>query len=130
MKPHLLLFFLLIAPLHAADLPVLAAPDFKEPLLAVFDVPMPTTTRGASDVSTTPAQSIALMNSPLVIKQTEAWARAQAQAKPEEALRELFRRAFTREPGTSELNEFVHYSQNLSVTAHLFFNLKGFIFVP
>jgi hypothetical protein len=100
------------------------------PLLGVFDVPMPTTTRGARDVSTTPAQSIALMNSPMVIKQAEAWARAHTQAKPEEALRELFRRAFTREPGTSELNEFVRYSPKLSETAHLIINLKEFIFIP
>ena len=38
MKPHLLLLCLLIAPLHAADLPVLAAPDFKEPLPAEFKI--------------------------------------------------------------------------------------------
>jgi hypothetical protein len=100
------------------------------PLLGVFDVPMPTTTRGARDVSTTPAQSIALMNSPMVIKQAEAWARAHAKAVPEEALHELFRRAFTREPDTSELNEFVRYSPKLSETAHLLINLKEFIFVP
>jgi hypothetical protein len=68
--------------------------------------------------------------SAMVIKQTQAWANAHAQVKPEEALRELFRRAFTREPGTSELHEFLHYSKNLSETAHLLINLKEFIFVP
>ncbi len=55
---------------------------------------------------------------------------AHAQAKPDAALREIFRRSFTREPGTSELNEFLHYSKNLSETAHLRINLKEFIFVP
>ena len=99
------------------------------PLLSVFDVPMPTTTRGTRDVSTTPAQSIALMNNPLVIKQAEAWAKAHAKEPRVLALKELFRRCFTREPGAVELRDLAGYSKDLSETAHLMFNLKEFIFV-
>jgi hypothetical protein len=100
------------------------------PLLGVFDVPMPTTTRGTRDVSTTPAQSIALMNNPLVIKQAEAWAKAHAKEPRVLALKELFRLCFTREPGAVELRDLAAYSKNISETAHLMFNLKEFIFIP
>ena len=102
------------------------------PLFNVFDVPMPTTTRGARDVTTTPAQSIALMNSPFVRKQADAWAQANAKTDPAVALSSLFRQAFTREPSADEvkhLNAFLT-SSSLADTAHLIFNMKEFIFIP
>ncbi len=107
------------------------------PLQAVFDVPMPTTTRGARDISTTPAQAIAFLNSPFVRKQTEAWADSVINEDPIDALKKFYRIAFTREPVAEEVEVLEAFfreqrtkpAQALADTAHLILNLKEFIFI-
>lgn len=111
--------------------------SLQGPLLSVFDVPMPTTTRGVRDVSTTPAQAIAMLNSPFVRTQAERWAADHIDQPAEKSLSELFSSAFTRSPTTAELDALVAFVENgeedrktaLRDAAHLVFNFKEFLFV-
>lgn len=111
--------------------------SLQGPLLSVFDVPMPTTTRGVRDVSTTPAQAIAMLNSPFVRTQAKRWAADRIDLPVEESLGDLFSGAFTRSPSADELHELVAFVENgegdrkaaLCDVAHLVFNFKEFLFV-
>jgi hypothetical protein len=47
--------------------------NFLNPLMLVFDEPIPTTTVGARSVSNVPAQGLTLMNDPFVRGQAERW---------------------------------------------------------
>jgi hypothetical protein len=113
-------------------------------LFASFDVPMPNTTRGTRDVTTTPGQSITLLNSPFIQYQASTWAeRAQAAiakgSNVDAELHHLIGHAFSRQPREEELTALRAYHDSryrdgtliaLQQTAHLVFNLKEFIFLP
>ena len=114
-------------------------------LFASFDVPMPNTTRGSRDVSTTPGQAITLLNSPFVWYQAGKWAEGARSvlskgAPVEESLRALVHRAFSRPEAPGEVEAFRAYYEErcrisppetaLRQTAHLVFNLKEFIYLP
>jgi hypothetical protein len=113
-------------------------------LFSSFDVPMPNTTRGTRDVTTTPGQSITLLNSPFIQHQAHAWAeRAQAAiakgSSIDAELRQLITYAFSRGVREDELAALHAYHDArhpegaliaLQQTAHLVFNLKEFIFLP
>jgi hypothetical protein len=113
-------------------------------LFSSFDVPMPNTTRGTRDVTTTPGQSITLLNSPFIQHQAHAWAeRAQAAiakgSSIDAEMRQLITYAFSRDVREDELAALHAYHDArhpegaliaLQQTAHLVFNLKEFIFLP
>lgn len=113
-------------------------------LFASFDVPMPNTTRGARDVSTTPGQAITLLNSPFIQYQADKWAERAAAAiqngvKPDEQLASLLSHALSRPAKPNELSMLRGYYEEhlpegirvaLRQSAHLVFNLKEFIYLP
>jgi hypothetical protein len=105
---------------------------------------VPNTTRGTRDVTTTPGQSITLLNSPFIRHQARTWAEhadaAIAKGSTFDAeLRQLIVHAFSRQPREDELTALRAYHDSrypddvliaLQQTAHLVFNLKEFIFLP
>ena len=121
------------------------------PFLEVFDLPKPATTRGQRDATNVPAQSLALLNSPLVIGQAGEWGRRLADGEPTSVdgrITHMFLKALTREPTEAErarvtlyvsdvaadrgtLSELLLYDgQVWQDVAHSLFNLKEFIFIP
>lgn len=86
-------------------LPTLRKSQLSEvDLLNLFDFPDPNTLKGSRDVTTVPTQALYLMNSPFLIKQSKAAARAllaQKAASEEERVREFVLRALGR-PASSE----------------------------
>ena len=86
-------------------LPTLRKSQLSEvDLLNLFDFPDPNTLKGSRDVTTVPTQALYLMNSPFLIKQSKAAARAllaQSAASEEERVREFVLRALGR-PASSE----------------------------
>ena len=86
-------------------LPTLRKSQLSEvDLLNLFDFPDPNTLKGSRDVTTVPTQALYLMNSPFLIKQSQAAARAllaQNAASEEERVREFLLRALGR-PASSE----------------------------
>ncbi|MBS1825066.1 MAG: PSD1 domain-containing protein [Acidobacteria bacterium] len=95
------------------------------PFLEVFDVYKPTSTRGQRDVTTVPAQSLALLNSPFVIEQAGKW----AQKEPD--VDSMFLRVFGRRPSGAERDSALTF-QNAEGRAnliHALWNLKEFLYV-
>lgn len=86
-------------------LPTLRKSQLSEvDLLNLFDFPDPNTLKGSRDVTTVPTQALYLMNSPFLIKQSKAAARAllaQNAASEEERVRKFVLRALGR-PAASE----------------------------
>jgi len=115
----------------------------RHELFTAFDVPFPTTTRGTRDVTTTPSQSITLLNSPFAWHQARAWSKRSLMENPSEDDRSrvsgLIRVALTREATDDELERlqlFLEESRRsrddveaFASVAHLVFNLKEFIYV-
>jgi hypothetical protein len=57
--------------------------NFLSPLMLAFDMPIPFSAMGARSVSNVPAQSLILMNDPLVIDQARRWAERLLREYPE-----------------------------------------------
>ena len=121
------------------------------PFLEVFDLPKPATTRGQRDATNVPAQSLALLNSPLVIGQADEWGRRLADGEPTSVdgrITHMFLKALTREPTETERGRVTQYVSDVAAdrgtsselllydgrvwqdVAHSLFNLKEFIFIP
>ncbi|MEZ5399519.1 MAG: PSD1 and planctomycete cytochrome C domain-containing protein [Bryobacteraceae bacterium] len=104
------------------------------PFLEVFDFPVPASTRGQRDVTNTPAQPLALLNSPFVIAQSEKWA-ARLAALPDDTARveAIFLRALGRPPQPGERDSALTYARQSESPwrdlAHSVFNLKEFLYV-
>ena len=79
--------------------------NFLAPLLQVFDFPTPFTTIGRRNVSSVPAQDLALMNDPLVHELAAHWSArlAREQPEPEARVQQAYREAFARAPEPDEL---------------------------
>ena len=107
------------------------------PFLEVFDQPKPATTRGQRDATNVPAQSLTMLNSPLVISQAELWGRrlAERAAQPSETVRAMFLRALGRPPSPEELDRSLSYvgaaadAGPWADLAHAIFNLKEFLYI-
>ena len=109
----------------------------RNDLLDAFDMPVPNTTLGSRDVTTTPGQAITLLNSPFVRFHSRKWAEAHVDAPPEESLNTLIRTAFSRPARETELATLMQFYESngggvdgLTETAHLVFNCKEFIYLP
>ncbi len=107
------------------------------PFLEVFDQPKPSSTRGQRDATNVPAQSLTMLNSPLVIAQAERWGQrlSRRDAPPSETVRGMFLSALGRPPAPLELDRSLGYlgeitdADGWSDLAHALFNLKEFIYV-
>jgi hypothetical protein len=106
------------------------------PFLDVFDVPKPATTRGQRDVTNTPAQPLAMMNSAFIIDQTEKWSKRLA-AEPADAARldAIFLRTLNRLPTPAERDRAMTYVAASADPApwrdlaHAVLNFKEFLYV-
>jgi len=117
--------------------------NFLTPMFLAFDYPVPFSTMGKRSVSNVPAQALALMNNPLVLQQSEVWARRVVSANPDTPARldAMFVAAFSRAPTNEERENavaFLEMSQKDQATdeirpwadlAHVLFNVKEFIFI-
>jgi hypothetical protein len=109
----------------------------RDTFLNTFDMPLPVSTRGQRDVTTTPSQAITLLNAPLVRHQAKAWAEKHENVPAEKAIGELIADAFTRPAKRAELDSLVDFYEangggiaGLMETAHLVFNMKEFVYLP
>lgn len=109
----------------------------QNPFLEVFDQPKPSSTRGQRDATNVPAQSLTMLNSPLVIAQAELWGSRlfERDAPRSETVRGMFLSALGRPPDPSELDRSLGYlgesadAEDWSDLAHSIFNLKEFLYV-
>ena len=76
-----------------------------DPFLTAFDMPVPSAPRGRRDATNVPAQSLALLNDPVIQGWAADWAtRVTAEAGDEARLQRLFREALGRVPRAEELS--------------------------
>ncbi|MBA3311947.1 MAG: DUF1553 domain-containing protein [Planctomycetaceae bacterium] len=80
-------------------------------LLEVFDKPSPMSTRGRRDVTTLPAQSLALLNSTFTSGLAMRWGRqlAASSASPDQRVERVFVAALGRPPSPPELRRSLNY---------------------
>ena len=118
--------------------------------LETFDFPMPASTRGARDVTTVPAQSLALLNDPFVLAVAERCAEdVLASAGPTNRARinQLFQVVLSRSPSEQETARFTELADRLATLratssgdgadelgvwsdlAHVLVNTKEFLYV-
>jgi hypothetical protein len=119
--------------------------NFLSPMMLAFDTPIPFSTVGKRTVSNVPAQSLILMNDPLVQHLADLWGgRILAERKTaRERVAAMYESAFARAPTENEVRrclEFLDRQATLSQVkaddpkvwadlAHVLFNVKEFIFV-
>jgi Protein of unknown function (DUF1553)/Protein of unknown function (DUF1549)/Planctomycete cytochrome C/Concanavalin A-like lectin/glucanases superfamily len=88
-----------------------------DPLLTVFDMPVPSSTRGRRDATNVPAQSLTLLNDPTIINWSTAWANRilQTEAKSDDdRVTIMFTEAFGRKPSADEVKQSVTYVRALT----------------
>lgn len=109
----------------------------RDGFLDTFDMPLPASTRGQRDVTTTPSQAITMLNAPFVRHQAKAWAESQADVPVRDALHQLFSLSMSRPPHDEELAALTDCCRangggvpGLTEAAHLVFNMKEFIYLP
>ncbi|HQR09064.1 MAG TPA: PSD1 and planctomycete cytochrome C domain-containing protein [Gemmatales bacterium] len=115
--------------------------NFLPPLFASFDFPTPFTAIGKRSVSNIPAQSLALMNDPLVKDQAQHWANSMIKQHPkaETRIEVMYFSAFGRKPTVKEQqisHRFIDEQKGVEEKkawtefAHALFCSKEFIFIP
>jgi hypothetical protein len=130
--------------------------NFLSPFLLAFDAPVPFSCMGRRNVSNVPAQSLILMNDPLVVQLCDAWSSRTASQLTDsvdgaqilasqltEIIHEMILTAFARKPTAAEIDALGQYAaeraQALHVTldnamvwkdlAHALVNAKEFIYL-
>lgn len=115
--------------------------NFLSPFMLSFDMPVPFSCFGRRNVSNVPAQSLTLMNDPLVWQQAEIWGKQIASANIDftEKVEKVFWRAFARPPSQEEVQQATQFFAELegqgpiethwSAYCHTIFNMKEFIFL-
>jgi len=73
-----------------------------DPFLTTFDLPEPLSTRGKRDETNVPAQSLTLMNDPLVFRASEAWAK-EVHRNEDSRIRAMIHAAFGRSASGEEV---------------------------
>ncbi|MFN9625996.1 MAG: DUF1553 domain-containing protein, partial [Planctomycetota bacterium] len=87
--------------------------NFLNPMMSTFDTPNPFSSMGRRNVSNVPAQSLILLNDPLVHQLADRWSDRilQEHASDADRIRIMWLSAFSREPTSLELelmDRFVH----------------------
>jgi hypothetical protein len=113
--------------------------NFIAPFLAVWDLPTPSSTRGARSVSNVPAQALALSNDPFVCERARAFASRATSAERDAAARAAFmlRTAFGREPTHADVETCVEFmtlcadgEDALADLAQALFCAQEFVWIP
>lgn len=120
--------------------------NFLSPLMTTFDSPTPFSTMGRRNVSNVPAQSLILMNDPLVVELSRGWAARGIEQFPEASDRIdwMFQSAFGRPASDEERLVASNYIDAQSAVrgvdpssldvwsdlAHALVNVKEFIYIP
>jgi hypothetical protein len=113
--------------------------NFLNPMMSTFDTPSPFSSMGRRNVSNVPAQSLILLNDPLVHQLADRWAQRLVQDGQSDAerIRTMWMVAFSREPTSQELelmDRFVHSQDFASPQdayrslAHMLMNNKEAIY--
>lgn len=113
--------------------------NFSERFLQIFDFPNPGISTGARSVTTSPAQALAMMNSPFVKDQADRWGSkiAALPGRSQERVQAMFARALGRKPGAQELELLEALAEGVDPTsaqyfgdiAHVILNLAEFRYV-
>ncbi len=124
--------------------------NFLEPMMTVFDRPIPFTTFGKRDVTNVPSQSLILMNDPFVIEQAEIMAQKLLEQKSlsfNEKIEWIYMHAFSRKPTEEEIgnaSKFIKQLEEMKKAnnndadfdleiwkeyCHSIFNLKEFLYL-
>lgn len=120
--------------------------NFLSPFMTTFDTPTPFSTMGRRNVSNVPAQSLILMNDPLVVELARDWAAhtITQYPQPSERMDAMFQAALGRPASEGELHVAADYidaqsrargidADSLDVWAdfaHALVNTKEFIYIP
>ncbi len=84
-----------------------------DPFLTAFDMPVPSAPRGRRDVTNVPAQSLALLNDPVIQDWAADWAaRTAEESAPDKRARLMFQQALAREPLPNELQASLRFVEN------------------
>jgi hypothetical protein len=113
--------------------------NFLNPMMSTFDTPNPFSSMGRRNVSNVPAQSLILLNDPLVHQLADRWAERILREDSNDSgrIRKMWLEAFSREPTSLELqlmDSFVHSPEFASPrdayrsVAHMLMNNKETIF--
>jgi hypothetical protein len=111
---------------------------FPNEFLAVFDAPKPNIVTGRRSETNVPAQSLTLLNDPLVLHQAEVWTNKLESSGADDAERvtQMYLAAFAREPKAAERDTALAFVRSRSEAtgwrdlAHAIFNMKEFIYLP
>lgn len=92
-----------------------------DPFLRVFDFPEPFSAVGRRDATNIPAQSLTMLNAPLVAQTAESWARKIQQDEPVESKRisRMFQQAFSRLPSDQETQWAIQYLKETKQRLHV-----------
>jgi hypothetical protein len=99
--------------------------------LSSFDFPVPSGCRGSRDSTNVPAQSLALMNDPVVARWAADWAQRHASLDLEAAVGRMFAEAYGRTPAAAEREQAKAHAADagLKSLALALFNTKEFLYV-
>lgn len=115
-----------------------------DPFLSAFDFPVPAATRGRRDSTNVPAQALAMLNDPAVIRWAGDWARrilADPQCADDSArVHQMFAEAFARQPSGTETEQSLAFLRSLADEglerdhawrsfAQAIFNTKEFLYL-
>ena len=120
--------------------------NFLSPFMLTFDTPIPFSSMGRRNVSNVPAQSLILLNDPLVVELSSGWAERALKAEPQDVAKRiawLYLTGFGRQPTSRESQTAIAFinskADELKVTAedtklwadfaHVLVNTKEFIFL-
>ena len=120
--------------------------NFLSPFMLTFDTPVPFSSMGRRNVSNVPAQSLILLNDPLVVELSRGWAERALKAEPHDVAKRiawLYLTGFGRQPTVGESRIAVDFidskAAELQVStgdsklwadfAHVLVNTKEFIFL-
>ena len=80
-----------------------------DPFLSVFDAPVPASTKGRRDVTNVPAQSLTLMNDPMVIRAAKEFANLHSNGDLKDRITMMFRHSLGRNPTQEEIKQSMDY---------------------
>jgi hypothetical protein len=110
--------------------------NFLPPMMLAFDTPIPFSTVGRRNVSNVPAQSLVMLNDPLVHELSRRWVKRVCAELPEPGARiqQMYEESFGRPPTETELarcEEFASHGDGPDpwiALGHSLWNVKEFIF--